>query len=204
MPRKRGLSVAVPMSHPMEVARSHLDQLEELEQPLEGPKPPPPTTEKPPPSPRPQPRRERDEDPYKPEKYEVEIFRLMEETINGETKPSRFTVLDNAIDVVRQQLDVYEYAVYTLLYRFSYGYSRCTCAFSYGQVARELRMSAKKAEQVLAQLESRKLIETLFPPFKKFRGKVYKVKLPREFVREYETELTVTAAFQTLRQMGLL
>ena len=204
MPRKRGLSVAVPMSHPMEVARSHLDQLEELEQPLEGPKPPPTATEKPPPSPRPQPRRALDEDPYKPEKYEVEIFRLMEETINGETKPSRFTVLDNAIDVVRQQLDVYEYAVYTLLYRFSYGYSRCTCAFSYGQVARELRMSAKKAEQVLAQLESRKLIETLFPPFKKFRGKVYKVKLPREFVREHETELTVTEAFQTLRQMGLL
>jgi hypothetical protein len=93
---------------------------------------------------------------------------------------------------------------YTLLYRFSYGYSRCTCAFSYGQVARELRMSAKKAEQVLAQLEARKLIETLFPPFKKFRGKVYKVKLPREFVREHETELTVTEAFQTLRNMGLL
>jgi len=65
-------------------------------------------------------------------------------------------------------------------------------------------MSAKKAEQVLAQLESRKLIETLFPPFKKYRGKVYKVKLPREFVREHETELTVTEAFQTLRRMGLL
>ena len=204
MPRKRGLSVAVPMSHPMEVAKSHLDHIEELEQPLEGPKQPPPPIEKPAPSVRPQPRSTRDEDPYKPEKYEVEIFRLMEETINGETKPSRFTVLDNAIDVVRQQLDVYEYAVYTLLYRFSYGYSRCTCAFSYGQVARELRMSAKKAEQVLAQLEARKLIETLFPPFKKFRGKVYKVKLPREFVREHETELTVTEAFQTLRQMGLL
>jgi hypothetical protein len=188
----------------MEVARSHLDQLEELEQPLEGPKPPPPTIDKPKTNPRPQPRKALDEDPYKPEKYEVEIFRLMEETINGETKPSRFTVLDNAIDVVRQQLDVYEYAVYTLLYRFSYGYSRCTCAFSYGQIGRELHMSAKKAEQVLAQLESRKLIEILFPPFKKFRGKVYKVKLPREFVREHEAELTVTEAFQTLRNMGLL
>ena len=99
MPRKRGLSIAVPMSHPMEVARSHLDQLEELEQPLEGPKPPPPTIDKPTLSVRPQPRSAPDEDPYKPEKYEVEIFRLMEETIDGKTKPSRFTVLDNAIDV---------------------------------------------------------------------------------------------------------
>src|SRR2546430_12469774 len=98
------------MSHPMEVARSHLDQLEELEQPLEGPKPPPTATEKPPPSPRPQPRRERDEYPYKPEKYEVEIFRLMEETINGETKPSRFTRIDIAIDVVRPHVDVNTYA----------------------------------------------------------------------------------------------
>ena len=192
------------MSQPMEVAKSHLDQLGELEQPLESPKPPPPPAEKLAPSSRPQPRSKIDEDPYKPEKYEVEIFRLMDETIDGKTKPSRFTVLDNAIDVIRQQLDVYEYAVYTLLYRFSYGYSRCTCAFSYGQVARELRISTKKAEQVLAQLESHKLIETLFPPFKKFRGKVYKVKLPREFVREHEAELTVTKAFQTLREMGLL
>jgi len=204
VPRKRGLSIAVSMSQPMEVAKSHLDQLGELEQPLEGPKPPPPLIEKPAASAHPQTRRQHDEDPYKPEKYEVEIFRLMDETIEGKTKPSRFTVLDNAIDVIRQQLDVYEYAVYTLLYRFSYGYSRCTCAFSYGQIARELRISSKKAEQVLAQLESYKLIETLFPPFKKFRGKVYKVKLPREFVREHEAELTVTEAFQKLRDMGLV
>jgi len=80
----------------------------------------------------------------------------MDETINGETKPSRLLCSITPSTLFGQQLGVYEYAVYTLLYRFSYGYSRCTCAFSYGQVGRELRMSAKKAEQVLAQLEARK------------------------------------------------
>jgi hypothetical protein len=57
---------------------------------------------------------------------------------------------------------------------------------------------------VLADLESRGLIEVLFPPFKKLRGKVYKVKLPREFVKENEARLSRDVAFQELRRMGVL
>jgi len=57
----------IEASQPMEVAKSHLDQLGELEQPLESPKPPPPPAEKLAPSSRPQPRSKIDEDPYKPE-----------------------------------------------------------------------------------------------------------------------------------------
>ncbi len=128
----------------------------------------------------------------------------MEETINGRKKSARFTVLDNAIDVIRQQIDIYGYAIYTLLYRYSYGYGRSTCALSYGQVAKELKISSKKAELVLADLESRELVEVIFPPFKKLRGKVYKVKLPREYVRDNEGRLAAFKAFQELRQMGLL
>src|SRR5262249_57426906 len=75
---------------------------------------------------------DQEEDPYKPENYEVEIFRLMEETIEGRKKPARFTVLDNALDVIREQLDVYGYAIYTVLYRYSYGYTPSTSSLSYG------------------------------------------------------------------------
>jgi len=57
---------------------------------------------------------------------------------------------------------------------------------------------------VLADLESRELVEVIFPPFQKLRGKVYKVKLPREYVRDNEGRLAAFKAFQELRQMGLL
>src|SRR5712691_6508412 len=99
---------------------------------------------------------------------------------------------------------LYGYAVYTLLYRFSYGYGRSTCAVSYGQVAKELSISAKKAELVLADLESRNLVEVIFPPFKKLRGKVYKIKFPRDYVRENEGRVAQLNAFQELRKMGFL
>jgi hypothetical protein len=185
----------------MQLIKSRLEELEELEQPLEEPKPPPPIPQRPPKKPAYAPP---SEDPYRPEDYEVDIFRLMEEVIDGRKRPARFTVLDNALDVVRDVLDVYSYAVYTLLYRYSYGFSRSTCALSYGEVARKLKMSSKKAEQVLAELESAGLIEVLFPAFKKLRGKVYKVKLPREFVREREAQLAKQEAFQELRRMGVV
>ena len=209
MPRKRGLGEYVPMSQPMQIIKSRLEEIEDLGQPIESPKPPPPPSI---PTGAKQPSRARtparhidqEEDPYKPENYEVEIFRLMEETIQGRKKPARFTVLDNALDVIRDQLDVYSYAIYTVLYRYSYGYSRSTCALSYGQIAKELKISSKKAELVLADLESRGLIEVLFPPFKKLRGKVYKVKLPREFVKENEARLSRDVAFKELRRMGIL
>src|SRR5713101_2926278 len=191
------------MSKPMELIKSRIEELEELEQPIESPKPPPlpqlvkrflPLHSSSSP----------DEDPYKPEKYEVEIFKLLEEAVEGKKKSVRFTVVDNTIDVIRQQLDIYGYAVYTLLYRFSYGYGRSTCAVSYGQVAKELKISSKKAELVLADLESRELVEVIFPPFKKLRGKVYKVKLPREYVKENEERVAQLKAFQELRDRGLL
>jgi len=193
----------------MQIIKSRLEEIDDLGQPIESPKPPPPPSI---PTGAKQPSRARtparhidqEEDPYKPENYEVEIFRLMEETIEGRKKPARFTVLDNALDVIREQLDVYGYAIYTVLYRYSYGYSRCTCALSYGQIAKELKISSKKAELVLADLESRGLIEVLFPPFKKLRGKVYKVKLPREFVKENEARLSRDNAFQELRRIGIL
>ena len=201
MAKKRGLAKFVPMSTPLSMVKSRLEELEELEKPLEEPKPPPPLDQ---PTVKPKPKPTVDEDPYKPAAYEVDIFRLMEEVIDGRKKPSRFTVLDNAIDVVRERLDVYSYAVYTLLYRYSYGFNRSTCALSYGDVARKLKMSSKKAEQVLAHLEAEGLIEVIYPSFKKLRGKVYKVKLPREFVREREGQLGKEEAFQELRRMGIL
>ena len=203
-PKKRGLHEHVPMGQAMQLVKSRIEQIEELEQPIESPRPPPPLTVKRPSPSRPRSPAQGDEDPYKPEEYEVEIFKLMEETIDGRKKSARFTVLDNAIDVIRQQLDIYGYAIYTLLYRYSYGYGRSTCALSYGQVAKELKISSKKAELVLADLESRELVEVIFPPFKKLRGKVYKVKLPREYVRDNEGRLAAFKAFQELRQMGLL
>jgi len=192
------------MGQAMQLVKSRIEQIEELEQPIEGPRPPPPLTAKRHLSSRPRAPVQGDKDPYKPEEYEVEIFKLMEETIDGRKKSARFTVLDNAIDVIRQQLDIYGYAIYTLLYRYSYGYGRSTCALSYGQVAKELKISSKKAELVLADLESRELVEVIFPPFKKLRGKVYKVTLPREYVRNNEGRLAAFKAFQELRQMGLL
>jgi len=67
-----------------------------------------------------------------------------------------------------------------------------------------VKISSKKAELVLADLESRGLIEVLFPPFKKLRGKVYKVKLPRDFVKENEAHLSRDVAFQELRRMSVL
>jgi hypothetical protein len=209
VPRKRGLGEYVPMSQPMQIIKSRIEEIEDLGQPIESPKPPPPpsipTGAKQLSRARTPARQiEQDEDPYKPEHYEIEIFRLMEETIEGRKKPARFTVLDNALDVIREQLDVYGYAIYTVLYRYSYGYNRSTCALSYGQIAKELKISSKKAELVLADLESRGLIEVLFPPFKKLRGKVYKVKLPREFVKENEDRLSRDIAFQELRRMGIL
>jgi hypothetical protein len=81
--------------------------IEDLGQPIESPKPPPPPSM---PLGAKQPSRTRtaarqinqEKDPYKPEDYEVEIFRLMEETIEGRKKPARFTVLDNALDVIRE------------------------------------------------------------------------------------------------------
>src|SRR6266446_1204355 len=105
----------VSMSQPMQLIKSRIEEIEDLGQPIESPKPPPPTIND---FPRTRPRTpvQSDEDPYHPEKYKVEIFRLMEETIDGETKSARFTVLDNAIDVIREQLDIYGYAIYTLLY----------------------------------------------------------------------------------------
>jgi hypothetical protein len=199
--RKRGLAEYVPMSTPMQLVKSRLEEIEELHQPLEEPKPPPPIPQR---TSIASARTPVDHDPYRPEDYEVDIFRLMEEVIDGKRKPARFTVLDNALDVVRDILDVYGYAVYTLLYRYSYGFSRSTCALSYGGVAKKLKMSSKKAEQVLAELESVGLIEVIFPAFKKLRGKVYKVKLPREFVREREGELAKQEAFQELRRLGVL
>jgi hypothetical protein len=204
VPNKRGLREYVPMSQPMQLIKSRIEEIEDLGQPIESPKPPPPPTITDFPRTRPRTPVQSDEDPYHPEKYKVEIFRLMEETIDGETKSARFTVLDNAIDVIREQLDIYGYAIYTLLYRYSYGYSRSTCAMSYGQVARALKISSKKAELVLADLESRELVEVIFPPFKKLRGKVYKVKLPREYVKENEERVAQLKAFQELRDMGLL
>jgi len=155
MAKKRGLSEYVPMSQPMPLIKSRLEELKELEEPLEKPKPPPPVPKR---ASRPRPPLRDEEDPYKPEEYEVDIFRLMEEEIEGKRKPARFTVLDNALDVVRDLLDVYGYAVYTLLYRYSYGFGRYTCAMSYGQVAKKLKISAKKAEQVLTDLEAQGLI----------------------------------------------
>jgi hypothetical protein len=202
--KKRGLHEHVPMGQAMQLVKSRIEQIEELGQPIESPRPPPPLTTKRPSPSQPRAPTQGDEDPYKPEEYEVEIFKLMEETINGRKKSARFTVLDNAIDVIRQQIDIYGYAIYTLLYRYSYGYGRSTCALSYGQVAKELKISSKKAELVLADLESRELVEVIFPPFKKLRGKVYKVKLPREYVRDNEGRLAAFKAFQELRQMGLL
>jgi hypothetical protein len=56
----------------------------------------------------------------------------------------------------------------------------------------------------LAQLEAAGLVTVLYPAFKKLRGKVYAVKLPREFVREREGELAKQRAFQDLRRMGVL
>jgi len=105
VPRKRGLGEYVPMSQPMQIIKSRLEEIEDLGQPIESPKPPPPPSI---PTGAKQPSRARtparhidqEEDPYKPENYEVEIFRLMEETIEGRKKPARFTVLDNALDVI--------------------------------------------------------------------------------------------------------
>ena len=39
---------------------------------------------------------------------------------------------------------MYGYAIYTVLYRYSYGYSRSTYALSYGQIAKELKISSKR------------------------------------------------------------
>src|ERR1051326_4066958 len=140
------------MSQPMQIIKSRLEEIEDLGQPIESPKPPPPampTGVKQASRARPPAQHiDQEQDPYKPENYEVEIFRLMEETIEGRKKPARFTVLDNALDVIREQLDIYGYAIYTVLYRYSYGYSRSTCALSYGQIAKELKISSKKAELV--------------------------------------------------------
>jgi hypothetical protein len=104
----------------MQIVKSRIEEIEDLGQPIESPKPPPPpsipTGAKQPSRVRTPARQIDQEDPYKPENYEVEIFRLMEETIEGRKKPARFTVLDNALDVIREQLDVYGYAIYTVLY----------------------------------------------------------------------------------------
>src|SRR5262249_1361248 len=90
------------MSQPMQIIKSRLEEIDDLGQPIESPKPPPPPsirTGAKPPSRAGTPARhiDHEEDPYKPEHYEVEIFRLMEETIEGRKKPARFTVLDNAL-----------------------------------------------------------------------------------------------------------
>lgn len=207
MPPKRGLSRTVQMSKPMEIRPSRLDEMEGvdgLNQPVEPP-PPPPQLPKPPPK-----RIAKDKvsqpetDPYNPEAYAINIFDLFKEEIDGKTKPVHYTIWDNAIDVLREELDIYEYAVYTLLYRYSYGYWRSTCAVSYGEVAKQLKISSKKADMVLSTLEEKGIIQTIYGAYKKLRGKVYLVKLPREYVREKEEEMSKTKAFQELRNLGVI
>jgi hypothetical protein len=202
--KRRGFASKVPMSQPLRPTRSRLEELESLSQPVEPPKPPPPIktpTQKPSPS---RPAQKQDHDPYNPDNYTVNIFELLKESIHGTDKPSRFTVVDNALDVVRERLDVYGYGVYTILYRYSYGFGRSACSMSYGELARHLKISSKKAEMVLGELEGMGLIKTLFPPFKKLRGKVYQVILPRDYVKAREGELGKEKAFQDLRRMGIL
>ena len=177
--------------------------MESFSHPIEPPKPPPPIKDQPERKAR-RPVQKQEHDPYNPENYVVNIFELLKESVDGKQKPSRFTVLDNALDVVRGRLDVYSYAVYTILYRYSYGFGRSACSMSYGELARHLKISSKKAEMVLGELETMGLIKILFPAFKKLRGKVYQVILPREYVRSHEDELSKEKAFQDLRRMGIL
>lgn len=207
MAAKRGLSRTVPMSQPMVVRPSRLDEIEGTEGLHQPVKPPPPPPQLPKSSPT---RTAKDKasqpetDPYNPEAYAVNIFDLFKEDIDGKTKSVRYTIWDNAIDVLREELDIYEYAVYTLLYRYSYGYWRSTCAMSYGEVAKQLKISSKKADMVLSTLEDKGLIQTLFKAYKKLRGKVYQVTLPREYVGDKEVEMSKTKAFQELRDLGVI
>ena len=201
--KRRGLASTVPMSQPLRPVQSRLEELESLSHPIEPPKPPPPIKDLPERKAR-RPVQKQEHDPYNPENYVVNIFELLKESVDGKQKPSRFTVLDNALDVVRGRLDVYGYAVYTILYRYSYGFGRSACSMSYGELARHLKISSKKAEMVLGELETMGLIKILFPAFKKLRGKAYQVILPREYVQSREDELSKEKAFQDLKRMGIL
>lgn len=149
-------------------------------------------------------------DPYEPGRYRIKIFDLVKEDFQGKERPVKFTVLDNAWDLMSEEQTPGEQAVYIKLYRMSYGFGNRTCVVSVLDIARKMNIARNTARAYLRGLEEKAHIRELYPEFKN-RGKVYWVEFPREYLAkksQAEGRDRAAKAFETsmakLKEMGIL
>lgn len=151
-----------------------------------------------------------DGDPYDSGRYRIKIFDLVKEDFQGKERPVKFTVLDNAWDLMSEEQTPGEQAVYIKLYRMSYGFGNRTCVVSVLDIARKMNIARNTARTYLRGLEDKGHIRELYPEFKN-RGKVYWVEFPREYLAkkaQAEGRDRAAKAFETsmakLKEMGIL
>ena len=142
-------------------------------QPSQLPKPPEtgydsqPQPDQPQPSqpPRNQPRRSQ------PERSQLDLIAALPE-IDGHTE-----VPHQIIDHLYPHLDTFEQAVFTQLYRLSWGYKKNTCRISNERLAERANMSIAKVKQVTRSLEGKGLVEKVDRPHGQnvIQGVEYKV-----------------------------
>lgn len=107
-----------------------------------------------------------------PERSRLDLIAALPE-IDGHTE-----VPHQIIDHLYPHLDTFEQAVFTQLYRLSWGYKKNTCRISNERLAERTNMSIAKVKQVTRSLEGKGLVEKIDRPHGQnvIQGVEYKVR----------------------------